>query len=112
MDDRNSSPIGFFNEGKKPAIARKELAECTAWFVGLPDPGAMLLDYILHQTPAHFFGSDKEIFYVGSGMVIMHTGKAGMHKIALKNGGTVEYQVPEGGATVIFDAETGEVLTR
>ena len=102
--------MGVYSQNGAVAIARKELPESKAWFVGLPDQSGGVMKYVLKQTPAHVYGTDKEVFYVGSGMVIMHTGKQGLHRITLKNGKVSEYLVPAGGATVIFDADTGRVI--
>ena len=40
----------------------------------------------------------------------MHTNKEGLYRIILKNGRTIERQVPLGGATDILDPETGQPL--
>jgi len=110
VSDKEVTPMGVYSQNGAVAIARKELPESKAWFVGLPDQSGGVMKYVLKQTPAHIYGTDKEVFYVGNGMVIMHTGKQGLHRITLKNGKVSECLVPTGGATIIFDADTGQII--
>jgi len=108
--DPRAKPVGVYRGTDAAAVARVQTPDGTSWFVAVPDPTPALLRYLLRQTPAHVFGSDHEVFYAGGGMVVMHTAKAGPHEVSLRNGRAVECQVPEGGATVILDAETGQPL--
>ncbi len=111
VTDPEASLVGTYTQERKPAIARKSLADCISWFVGLPENGTTVMKQLLQRTPAHIYGMDEEIFYVGSGMLILHTAKPGLHLVRLKNGKTVECMVPAGGATIILDADTGKALS-
>ena len=111
VDDAKAETIGVYEEMNKTAIAKKAMNGFTSWYVGLPEYGDKFMKYLLESTGAHFYGTQGDVFYVGNNMLIMHSAKAGKHKISLKNGKTVSCEVPEGGGTVIFDSETGEILS-
>lgn len=110
VNDEKAQSIGVYEGMNKTALAKKEFPDYTSWYVGLPEYSAGLMKFLLKNTSAHFYGIKDEIFYVGNGMVIMHTAQKGIHKIYFKNGKVTEYNVPEGGATIMFDSESGKVL--
>ena len=110
VDDVNAETIGVYTELNKTAIAKKKLKGFTSWYVGLPEYGDILMKYLFQKTGVHFYGEQGEIFYEGNNMLIMHSIKEGKHKIHLQSGKTVDCEIPKGGATLIFDSETGKKL--
>jgi hypothetical protein len=69
-----------------------------------------LLREIIQTTNAHIYSSAGELFYAGNGMLTVHTQTGGRRVIQLKNKQYVVLDLPDGPATVLLDAETGEIL--
>lgn len=110
--DDDAAAIGRFVETGQVAVARRRHPDHTAWFVSVPNQGAQPMAHILHQSGAHRYNTLGDLFYGGSGVLVMHTLEGGTRPVTLRNGTTVELALPPGPATVFIDPTTGTIVHR
>jgi hypothetical protein len=92
------------------AVARKAFPNHTAWFVAVPNQRPEPIRSILRESGAHVYVDGGEIVYAGGGVVVMHTRTGGTHRLRLRGGRLLDFELPEGASTLILDAGTGERL--
>ena len=110
--DSSAERFGYFSNTDQVALARKSTSACTSWYIGLPGKEVEPLRSILRTSGAHVYVSGGEIVYAGGGMLAVHTKEGGPHRITLRNGKERVLDLPEGAATLILDAETGESILK
>jgi hypothetical protein len=64
---------------------------------------------ILERAGAHLYGSGRDVFYAGRGLLGMHSGDGGRRLLTLRDGLRVEVDL-EPSSTAVFDSRTGERL--
>ncbi len=111
VNDNNAETLGIYTSDKKPAIARKQLPECTSYYIGLPAYEPELMKGILQLSKAHKFTNEGDIVYSGNGLLSFHSKNGGLKKVILSDGKTVELNL-EKNSTVILDNQTGEILLK
>lgn len=112
VTDAQARPLGHYTENGAVAVARKELADHTAWYVGLPSKTLQPMRHILRESGAHVYTDTGDIVYGGSGLLVMHTVEGGSRSLTLKSGKQITVDLPDGAATVLLDDTTGEVLMK
>ncbi len=110
VTDKQVAVWGRFRHNSLPAFVSKKMPDHTAWFSSTPLLDARSLRFVFEQAGVHFYGEMPSIVYGGSGMLTAHFKNGGTHTLTLRNGRKVLLQLPEGPATVVLDAESGELL--
>jgi hypothetical protein len=110
--DEQAISLAKYGQTSETAVAKKPLADATSWFLGLPPVDGGILRRYLEQTGVHFYATMGDIYYSGSGTVVLHSKTGGLKQITLKNGKRIELELPAGGQTVVLDSESGELIHR
>ncbi len=110
VTDPDAEILGRFAKTGEPAVARKLFSNFTSWFVTLPAKGIEPLREILRRSGAHVYSEQGDIVYAGGGILAVHTKTGGRHAVVLRNGNSLSFDLPEGGATLVLDSSTGELL--
>ena len=110
VEDENAASLGWYTENDAAGIAQKVMDGATSWFFALPPSDVRLIRYVLEQAGVHLYGDVNDIIYAGNGILTLHTKNSGVRTIRLRNGTSVDVTIPDGGATVLLDSETGEIL--
>lgn len=108
--DQQAVVWGRFRHNRLPAFVSKKMPEHTAWFSAAPLTDARSLRFVFAQAGGHFYGDAQAIVYGGNGMLTAHFKEGGARTLTLRNGRKVVLQLPEGQATVVVDAESGELV--
>ncbi|MCO5236553.1 MAG: hypothetical protein M9933_09820 [Chitinophagaceae bacterium] len=109
VNDKDALSLGVYASDNKTAIAKKELGDCTSWYVALPSYDPALMRGLLERSRAHIFNRDGVIVYSGSGLLSAHTKNRGVKEITLRNGKVVVLNMDDN-STFILNNITGEVL--
>jgi hypothetical protein len=110
VSDSAAEVFGRYKETHQVAVARKVFGNHTSWYVALPGRNVEPLRSILRSSGAHVYANQGEIVYAGGGIVTLHTREGGRHSVTLRNGKSVDFDLPEGCHTLYLDSETGEPL--
>lgn len=110
VNDSDARALGHFTEGNGVAIASKSMDDHQAWFVSLPSKQTKPIQLLLKAAGGHIYGEPDAFFYGGNGVLVMHTLTGGPREIHLRNGDTLNLDLPEGPNTVFLDADTGSIL--
>jgi len=111
VNDDKAEILGIYASGKKPAIVKKQLPDCTSFYIALPAYEPELMKGIMQLSKTHKFTEENDIVYSGNGLLSFHTKNGGLKKVALKNGKIVEVNL-EMNSTVILDNQTGDILMK
>ena len=111
VTDPDAEAIATYAQTGEVAVARKTLADHTAWYLALPSKDPTMLRTLLHRTPAHRYTTEAtDVMYAGNGIVLLHSVTGGDRTVTLRNGTTVDLFLPSAPTTLLLDAETGESL--
>jgi len=110
VTDPACEPFGYYSGTRTIAVARKTFPHHTSWYIALPNTAMEPLTHILRDSGAHVYSSAGDIIYAGGGLLVVHTREGGTHRITLKNGSLVTFELPEGASTLILDSDSGELL--
>jgi hypothetical protein len=110
VKDASVTALGHFTDVNAVAFARKTNAHYTSWFISLPPTQPELLQYIFKAGGAHLYNTEGDIFYAGQGILALHSKGSGFRQIHLKNGKLVTVELPIGGATILLNPITGEII--
>ncbi len=110
ISDKEAEIFGKYIHDNSNAFGKKVFPNHTSWFSGLPLTDYNLLKFLFKSASVNVYNDDKDIFYGGNGIITMHTKSGGNKSIKLKNGKTVNLELPMTPATVLIDSNTGEVL--
>jgi hypothetical protein len=107
----NMTTLGTYTETGEAAIARKQDAHSTSWYIGLPSQNVDPLRTIFNEIGVSRSDKMGDIVYGGGGIVVLHTKLGGKRVISLKNGKKVPLDLAEGLVhTIVLDSETGAIL--
>ncbi|MEX0326177.1 MAG: beta-galactosidase [Puniceicoccaceae bacterium] len=110
VEDSGAESMARFANSGECAIARKSFPDHTSWFVSLPGMETEPLRSLLQATGAHVYGTTDAFFYGGGSILVFHTLDGGSQTVTLRNGKSIELDLPQGPATVLLDTGSGEVL--
>ena len=108
VDDK-AEPLALLAGTSHVVVAKKALANSTAWVgtLSLHDPD--LLRFIFKQAGAHIYNDANDSIVAGVNMLMVHSAAGGKRTITLRNGRRVNATLPAN-STSLFDAETGAAL--
>lgn len=109
VSDSQAIAYGHFRQGSSVALARKNFPNYTTWYASIPLIKAESWRFLLRETGAHGYTEQREIVYGGSGFLVLHTKSGGPTPLRLRNGQRLIVPLPQGPATVLLDAETGQI---
>jgi hypothetical protein len=109
VQDSAATVLGKLQGSDHAGLARKRLANHTAWYSSVPMTNANLLRYLLREAGAHIYDDRGDVIYAGNGMLMVHSAAGGPRTFTLRNGRRIEAKLP-GPCTWVFDSETGEKL--
>ena len=110
IKDPAATIYGHYSHDRSAAFGRKDFADHTSWFIGLPPTDYRLLKFILKSAGVHVYTDDQDIFYSGSSILTMHSKNGGKKSLQLKNGRVLSLDLPPSPITVLLDSETGEIF--
>ncbi|MEP7230179.1 MAG: hypothetical protein ABI691_08000 [Ginsengibacter sp.] len=109
VQDKNATTLGVIANTHYTAFARKTQKQYTSWYLALPPAQPELWRSIFSAAGAHIYNDSGDIFYNGSGLLVVHTATGGSRTIRLKNGQEITLELPANSTTVL-DAQTGKML--
>lgn len=109
VTDSSAKAVGHYEGTDQVALARKDLGDCTVWYCGLMLRNANLMREIFRSAGAHIYNEANDVTFAGSGLLVVHTKDGGRRMLALRNGSSLEVDLPEG-STTFFDIETGRKI--
>lgn len=109
--DANATPLGILDSAGQVVIARKQFPTHTSVLAALPLHGSDAWREVLAAAGCHVYNRQNDFTYANGDFVLLHTASGGTRALRLRNGKTVQLDLP-GAVTWIVDAETGEVVVR
>jgi hypothetical protein len=106
--DPAADALGQIGDGEI-GLARKQLADSTAWFSSVPLRNPALIRSILRSAGVHLYQDQGDITYAANGMLSLHTLEGGRRKVTLRNGHELDFTLKPK-STILLDAATGEKL--
>jgi hypothetical protein len=91
------------------AFARKAQKQYTSWYLSLPPAEPDLWRSVFRAAGAHIYNNSGDVFYTGSGLLVVHTATGGNRMIRLKNGQEVNVDL-QANSTTVLEAQTGKIL--
>jgi hypothetical protein len=107
--DPDAEVFGKLSGVNQVGLAKKKLADSTAWFCSLPLSNPDVIRAILKDSGAHIYDDKNDTIYCGNGMLCIHSGDGGHRKLWLKNGKSIEFELKPG-STKVFDSRSGKAL--
>lgn len=111
ITDKKALVIGNLKGTGDAVIAVKKFKTHTSIYSSLPLHGTEVYRKLLKDAGCHVYNTSGEFMYVHSGLLMLHTKDGGARTIHLRNGKTVQLNLPAQ-STWILDANTGEVLLK
>jgi len=108
VNDLAAEALGTFSDGGT-AAARKQTCDSNAWFFSLPISSRGIFREIFRLAGAHLYSIAGEVLNAGNGIITIHCIDGGRKEIVLRNGTPVVFDA-SAGETLVFDAETGNLL--
>lgn len=102
-DDPAAEVLAHFIGTDRPAAVRKN----NLWYCAYPMLSEKMLGGIMKGAEIHRYSTEGLIVKAGSGVVALHTGKAGSFTLNLRNGACVKCDLDEA-ETAIYDSTSGE----
>ncbi len=109
VQDNQATTLGVIAGTDYTAFARKAQKQYTSWYLALPPAQPDLWRSIFRAAGAHIYNDSGDIFYNGSGLLVVHTATGGNRTIRLKNGQEITLDLPSNSTTVL-EAQTGKML--
>jgi hypothetical protein len=109
VSDPSAETLGTLGAGPQVGLARKKLANSTAWFCSIPLRDSRLIRAILFSAGAHIYQASGDVTYAGNGMLCLHTLAGGPRTIALRSGKVINLTLSPK-STELLDSETGDRL--
>jgi hypothetical protein len=109
VQDNRAATLGVIAGTDYTAFARKEQKQYTSWYLSLPSAEPALWRSIFSTAGAHIYNVSGDIFYAGSGLLVVHTATGGNRTIRLKNGQDVNVTL-QANSTTVLEAQTGKIL--
>jgi hypothetical protein len=110
VDDPAAEVFGTYRASGHAAVARKIFHDHRAWYIAVPHTGEEPLRSILRTAGAHVYCQNGEIVYAGDGLLVIHTKTGGVHRVTLRSGKIVLFDLPAGVHTLVLDPATGDPL--
>ena len=95
--------LAHFIGTDRPAAVRKS----NLWYCAYPMLSEKMLGGIMKGAGIHRYSTEGLIVKAGSGVIALHTGKAGSYTLNLRNGICVKCNLDEA-ETAIYDSTSGE----
>ncbi|CAA9238452.1 MAG: hypothetical protein AVDCRST_MAG95-1318 [uncultured Adhaeribacter sp.] len=109
VQDKGATTLGTIAGTNHTGFARKAQKQYTSWYLALPPAQPALWRSIFRAAGAHIYNDSGDIFYNGSGLLVLHTANGGNRKILLKNGKEVTVAL-QANSTTVLEAQTGRIL--
>jgi hypothetical protein len=107
--DTGAESLGYYGGSQEIALARKTDNGITVWYSALPLKNPALLREIFRQGGAHIYNEKNDAFHASTDIAWIHTETGGNRNIRLRNGRILSFDLAPW-STVVFDAQTGEIL--
>jgi hypothetical protein len=109
VQDNRATTLGVIAGTDYTAFARKAQKQYTSWYFSLPPAEPDLWRSVFRAAGAHIYNNSGDVFYTGSGLLVVHTATGGNRMIRLKNGQEVNVAL-KANSTTVLEAETGKIL--
>lgn len=110
VHDPDAEVFATYTTNAEPAGATLRRPDHTTHYIALPSWDASLYRSLIARTPAHRYTDADDVVYAGSGIVVLHTKTGGSRTLRLRGGQVVRLDLPEGPATAVIDATSGDRL--
>ena len=90
---------------EKAAVVQRD----GVWTAATPPVDPAVWRRIFVAAGAHLYLDQNDVIHAGAGVVLMHTKTGGPRRLTLRNGKTIQLDMPPK-SSLLFDAETGERL--
>ncbi len=107
----DGTPIAYYGDSQKVAVAKKTFPTHTTYYFGIPPQGKKVVSDIVAESGAHIYCTSGEPIQVGGGILCLTSVNGGKRTINLANGKKVELDIPQCSTTVI-DSATGEIILK
>jgi hypothetical protein len=109
VQDNRATTLGVIAGTDYTAFARKAQKQYTSWYLSLPPAEPDLWRSVFRAAGAHIYNNSGDVFYTGSGLLVVHTATGGNRMIRLKNGQEVNVDL-QANSTTVLEAQTGKIL--
>lgn len=109
IDDPSAQPIARTEGTNQVVVARKKLANATAWLGTLSLHDAQLLRAIFREAGCHVYDDAGDSVLAGAGLLVVHTVDGGPRTLRLRGGEAIKVVLPPR-STSVYDAATGRAL--
>jgi len=108
ISDQKSEVLARLKNGGQTVAVRKNLKDYTSVFSTLPIHETDFFRELFRKAGCHFYSEANDFTYANSGLLMIHTKDGGERKINLKNGKSLNLNIPPY-STWLLDAESGEI---
>jgi hypothetical protein len=111
VQDAQAQPLATRQGSGEVVVAQKSFPNFRSVVCALPLNGSDGFRQILRQAGCHVYNEQNDFTYAHSGLLLLHTASGGERVLRLRSGREVKLTL-ERGATLLLDAQTGEVVLR
>jgi hypothetical protein len=109
--DQKSEVLSTLKNGGQIVAARKPFKDYTSVYSCLPIHETDFFRELFRKAGCHIYSEANDFTYVNSGLLMIHTKDGGERKIQLKNGKTLNLNIPPY-STWLLNAENGEIYLK
>lgn len=113
IQDKNSEPLAFLDSdltGKKEVVvAKSRRTDHTVIFASLPLHDPSFFRHLFREAGCHIYNSDPDFTYANNSYLLLHSKDGGPKRILLRNGKSVDLNLPPF-STYLLNAATGEIV--
>lgn len=108
IDDQKSEVLSRLKNGGQTVAAKKSFKDYTSVYSSLPIHETDFFRELFREAGCHIYSEANDFTYSSSGLLMIHTKDGGERKIQLKNGKSLNLNIPPY-STWLLDAESGEI---
>ena len=109
IDDPEAQPIAYLQGTKQAIAAKKEFPGYNVIFAALPINETNIFRSIFKEAGCHVYNEANDFTYANTGLLLIHTKEGGKRQIQLKNGKTLQLDLPPKSNTLL-DTESGNII--
>jgi hypothetical protein len=111
ITDPNIEVLAILKNSSQTIVGRKNLNGFSSVFSTLPLHETDFFREIFRKAGCHIYNEANDFTYSNSGLLMIHTKNGGDRTINLKNGKTMQFNIPSY-STWLVDSETGEIYLK
>lgn len=107
VSDAGAVRLAALQDGSGVTIARKNFSSHTMVYAAVPLHRSAVFRALFQKAGCVVMNNTPDATFSSANFIVLHTGTGGKRLLRLKNGITLELELPKI-ATLLFDARTGE----